>query len=131
MFILSSKKPPALWLHGFVISLSLALLAPVLHALETPIQDGTYRAVRGYNSTQDGCSGEIEIENVRIADGTISFESGDVTWRGAIDRETGVIRIESAGIVPTPTGTLHIRGHYTRARLQSEFCGSGYFRIVR
>ena len=131
MFVLSSEKTLAFWLHGLVLSLPLALLTPALHALETPLPDGIYRAVRGYNSVQDGCPGAIEIENVRIADGTITFESGDVTWGGMIDRDTGVIRIESAGIVPKPTGTLHIRGHHARARLQSEFCGSGYFRIVR
>jgi hypothetical protein len=131
LIVMSSEKRPILWLHGLALALPLALLSPALRALETPLADGTYHAVRGYNRVQDGCPSGIEIEGVRIAAGTIWFESGGVIWRGAIDRETGVIRIESAGIEPKPSGTLHIRGHHTRARLRSEFCGSGYFRIVR
>lgn len=131
MIPLPSTKPPILWLHGFLVALPLALLSPALRALETPLPDGTYRAVRGYNAVQDGCPPAIEIENVRIANGTIWFDSGDVIWRGLIDRDNGVIRIESTGVEPKPSGTLYIRGHHTRARLESEFCGSGYFRIVR
>jgi hypothetical protein len=78
LVVLSSDKPPILWLHGSLIALILALLPPALRALDAPLQDGVYRAVRGYNAIQEGCPSAIEVENVRIADGAIWFESGDV-----------------------------------------------------
>lgn len=131
MFWLSSKKSPSLWLHGFVLALPIALAAPGMKALETPLAEGTYNAVRGYNAESLNCPRYIEITGVKIERGTISFESGDVAWSGMIDEETGIIRVESAGVTPRPAGDLHIRGHYSKARLFSDFCGSGYFRIVR
>lgn len=98
LFVLSSEKPPTLWLHGLMLALPLALLAPALRGLETPLPDGIYRAVRGYDSGYEGCPRRIEVSGVKITLGTISFESGDVTWRGMIDSESGMIRIESEGV---------------------------------
>ncbi len=127
----ASKKSPAFWVHAVLLALPIGAISPLLKALDTPLPDGVYSAVRGYNSTSLNCPGEIDIPNVRIKNGTISFESGGVAWNGAIDEKNGVIRIEGAGITPRPTGDLHIRGHHSRARLYSDFCGSGYFRIIR
>ncbi len=126
-----SSKPLSFWLHGLLLALPLGMLGPALALLETPLPDGVYRAVRGYNAVTLHCPERIEIEGVKIADGTISFQSGDVAWQGVIDREYGIIRIEAAGIAPRPTGDVHVRGHHSKARLYSDFCGSGYFRILR
>jgi hypothetical protein len=131
LFPFLSKKSPWLWLHGLVLALPIGLAGATLKALETPLPDGTYLAVRGYNAESLNCPSRIEITGVRIERGAISFESGDVAWSGTINEDTGVIRIESAGVTPRPTGDLHIRGHYSKPRLFSDFCGSGYFRIVR
>jgi hypothetical protein len=95
-----------------------------------PLSDGTYRAERGYNRPRASCPAKIEIAAVRIAAGTIEFESGGSRWSGSIDGKNGVIRIETAGITPRPTAALLIRGHFSNAQLFSAVCGAGYFRII-
>lgn len=127
----SSKNPLSLLLHGALLAVPLALLAPALKALDTPLPDGSYRAIRGYGVANLNCPARIEISGVEIKDGVITFESGEVRWRGTIDTENGVIRIEAPGVTPKPSGDLHIRGHHSRASLYSDFCGRGYFRILR
>jgi hypothetical protein len=131
LLTLSSKKRPALFLHGLVLVLPLALVMPVLRALDTPLRDGIYRAVRGYNAGSEGCPRSIVVAGVKIINGTVSFTSGDAEWQGMTDQDNGVIRIEAAGLTPKPTGDFYVRGHYSRAELFSAFCGSGYFRILR
>ncbi|MBY0531094.1 MAG: hypothetical protein K2P86_03900 [Xanthobacteraceae bacterium] len=127
----SSKKPPTLWLHGLAVALPLALIMPAMAGLETPLPDGTYRAERGYRHVNDSCPRSVDIPVVRISKGTISFESGESNWAGTINEQTGVVRIETAGIAPRPNAALHIRGHYTKAQLFSAICGAGHFRIYR
>lgn len=96
-----------------------------------PLANGVYRAERGYNRARASCPGKIEIEQVKIAAGTIEFESGGSRWFGMINEKTGVIRIETTGITPRPTAPLTIRGHYSKAQLFSTVCGAGYFRVIR
>jgi hypothetical protein len=127
----SSKKRPTLLLHGLILVVPLALVVPARKALDTPLRDGIYRALRGYNAGGEGCPRSIAVTGVKIMNGTISFTSGDAEWQGMIDQENGVIRIEAAGLKPKPTGEFYVRGHYSRAELFSAFCGSGYFRILR
>ncbi len=98
---------------------------------DTPLPDGTYRAERGYNAPRDICPARIEITEVKVAAGTIEFQSGGSLWFGMINEKTGVIRIETTGIKPRPTADLNIRGHHTSAQLFSTVCGAGYFRVVR
>ncbi len=131
MSVMNSKRLPRRWIHGVLLAVPLALLTPLLAGLETPLPDGSYRAVRGYRAASEACPGRAEIEAVTITAGSISFASGDTSWLGTIDRRTGVIRIETAGITPRPSSPLHIRGHYTKAQLFSAVCGVGYFRILR
>jgi len=127
----SSKKPAVLWLHGVVLAAPLALVTLTMTSLETPLSDGTYRGERGYRQVSDNCPRSVEIPEVIISKGTITFRSGEANWLGMINDKTGVIRIETAGITPRPSATLHIRGHYTKAQLFSAICGAGYFRIYR
>lgn len=96
-----------------------------------PLPDGVYRGERGYNRARASCPGKIEIQQVKIAAGTIEFESGGSRWFGMINEKTGVIRIETTGITPRPTAPLTIRGHHAKAQLFSTVCGAGYFRVVR
>ncbi len=131
MIALSSKKPLTFWLHGLLLAAPLALLTPAIARLESPLPEGIYRAARGYNHAGESCPHRVEIAEVRVSGGIIAFESGDASWTGFINEDTGVIRIEAAGITPRPTSALHIRGHYTKAQLFSAICGSGYFRIFR
>jgi hypothetical protein len=98
---------------------------------ETPLPDGTYRAERGYNAPRDICPAKIEIAEVKVAAGTIEFQSGGSLWFGMINEKTGVIRIETTGIKPRPTADLNIRGHHANAQLFSTVCGAGFFRIIR
>jgi hypothetical protein len=127
----SSKKSPALWLHGVMLAAPLAVVMLAMNSLETPLPEGTYRAERGYRQVSDHCPRSVEIPEVIISKGTIAFRSGDANWLGMINDATGVIRIETAGITPRPNAPLHIRGHYTKAQLFSAICGAGYFRIYR
>ena len=131
MLAFSSKKPPTLWLHGIVLAVPLALILPALAKMETPLPDGIYRAERGYRHVNDSCPRSIEIPEVLISKGTISFQSGDASWRGYINEASGLIRIETAGITPRPSAALHIRGHHSKAQLFSAICGAGYFWIYR
>jgi hypothetical protein len=94
------------------------------------LSDGTYKAERGYNRPRASCPAKIEIMAVKIAAGTIEFESGGSRWFGSTNDKNGVIRIETAGISPRPTAALLIRGHFTNAQLFSAVCGAGYFRII-
>ncbi len=114
-----------------MLGLPIALILPAIGAMETPLPDGVYRAERGYRHVSERCPRRVEIAEVRISKGGISFESGDAIWRGTINDQTGIIRIETAGISPRPESPLHIRGHYTKAQLFSAVCGDGLFRIVR
>ena len=131
MLAFSSKKPAVLWLHGVVLAAPLALVTLTMTSLETPLPEGIYRAERGYRHVSDNCPRNVEIPEVIVSKGTIAFRSGDANWLGMINDKTGVIRIETAGITPRPSATLHIRGHYTKAQLFSAICGAGYFRIYR
>lgn len=126
-----SRKPNFAWHHGALLAASLAAWTPALASLETPLPDGSYRAERGYNAPRDICPARIEITDVKVASGTIVFESGGSQWSGMINEKTGVIRIETTGITPRPTADLNIRGHHTKAVLFSTVCGNGYFRILR
>ncbi len=99
--------------------------------MKTPLPDGSYRAVRGYAAPKDGCPDRIEIEYVRVAAGTVRFESGGSVWSGSISEDRGIIRIETGGIEPRPSAALNIRGHHRNASLYSAVCGVGYFRILR
>lgn len=131
MFASSDSRSRPSFLHGLLLAASIAGLSPALASLEMPLPDGVYRAERGYNAPRDICPARIEIAEVKIAGGSIEFESGGSTWSGMIDEMTGVIRIETAGIKPRPTAELNIRGHYSKAQLFSAVCGSGYFRVLR
>ncbi len=127
----TSRKPKLAWHHGAFLAAMLAVWTPALASLEIPLPDGTYRAERGYNAPRDICPSRIEISDVKIAAGTIAFESGGSQWSGMINEKTGVIRIEVTGITPRPTADLNIRGHYTKAQMFSTVCGNGYFRVLR
>lgn len=130
MLSFSSRKPPSLWLHGLALALPIAFVLPLMNSLETPLPDGVYQAERGYRRVGDTCPRSVAIPKVIVANGTISFQSGEASWNGYIS-DTGVIRIETKGIDPRPSAGMHIRGHYTKAQLFSEICGAGYFWIYR
>lgn len=128
---LSEAKSAPNFAHGVFLAFSLGIISWTLASLETPLPEGAYRAERGYQSPRDSCPARIEIADVRIAGGTIEFESGGAVWSGTINEKTGVVRIETAGIEPRPNSDLHIRGHYAKAQLFSSVCGLGYFRVLR
>lgn len=94
-----------------------------------------YKALRGYTDPDRPkpdtiCESKYSIDRVTIEGDTIVFQSDRFVWSGKINRESGMINIAHEGITPLPRDKTYIRGHYTKAELNNDFCGKGFFTLI-
>jgi hypothetical protein len=98
------------------------------------LPNGVYAATRGYTNPSrpapDGeCRGSDQFD-VKIEDGTIEFRTdGNRLFRGRVNQETGLIRIETEDITPATKTPFLISGRYDDAQMQNGFCLEGNFKI--
>ncbi|HZH11729.1 MAG TPA: protein kinase [Microvirga sp.] len=108
---------------------------------EPMLPSGSYLAERGYNGPKSrtdptNCPSTTEFD-VSVDGETLSFEGMEQgpkgsylrTWTGSIDQATGRILVRGTDADPPTKSSLVIAGHYADARIESGYCGVGFFRI--
>jgi hypothetical protein len=97
---------------------------------EVMLPNGKYTATRGYNlQRSDDCKSEYKF-NVAVKDGKINFESDGRYYDGEVNQKSGYIEAIDGRNAHPPTKTAFlVKGNYSNAKMTSDFCGQGYFRI--
>ena len=107
---------------------------PTEHGGSTLLASGTYAGVRGYTDygrpkANSECLQEYHFE-AEVANNELTFWSEGRIFTGSID-ERGRIRITNLGVSPPTKSRFSVTGFLDDAKMYSDYCGSGYFRLMR
>lgn len=107
------------------------------------LPNGVYNAERGYTGSRSrsdpvNCPPSTSFL-VKIEDELLSFEGQEMNasgpymrrWLGSINQTNGIIAVRGSDASPPTRNPLTITGHFGSASIESNYCGSGYFRILR
>jgi hypothetical protein len=136
--ILPQPQPPATCDAGH--NSPAAPAAP--NAPPAALPNGTYSAERGYtgikaSSESAVCPPRVSFQ-VTVQNGLVCFDDKEQDrtgafirhWIGSIDH-SGMISIRGSDATPPTQRPLAITGLFNSATVQSDYCGTGFFRIQR
>ncbi|CAA6821485.1 MAG: Unknown protein [uncultured Sulfurovum sp.] len=101
---------------------------------QTSVFDGKYQGIRGYTdddrrSPLNYCLKRYAF-NATIENNKLTFKSDNRTFTGEVNSK-GVVFINETDIWPQPKQGLIITGAIENAKMTSEYCGNGYFRLYK
>lgn len=105
---------------------------------------GTYDAERGYSGSRNrtdpiNCPTSVRF-SVRVQGSELTFDADERRpngtayvrrWAGSIDQSTGAIEFFGSRAIPVTSNRLVIEGPFGDARIDSDYCGTGFFRIIK